>query len=83
MLPDRVRVLVEVPLAVSREDLIRTIRTATTTLARRAGVATKVRRVWEESCWCSVLTNGVAVEAVRRRIRAINAATATPSGPAS
>ncbi len=79
MLPDRVRVLVEVPPGVQREELIRTIRTAATTLARRSGVAKNVQRVWEESCWCSVVTNGVAVEAVRQRIRAINTpATTSP-----
>jgi REP element-mobilizing transposase RayT len=75
--PDRIHVLVEAPGSVTRDHLVLAFRSAATSLARDVGIATRTQEVWEESCWCSVVTNGPAVEAVRRRLRSINTPAAT------
>jgi REP element-mobilizing transposase RayT len=77
VLPDRIHVLVEVPATVTREALIHIVRRAATSLVRETGAVAPAQRVWEENCWCSVVTNGTAVEAIRRRLRAINTPAAT------
>ncbi len=72
LLPDRIHVLVEVPGHVSREELIRNLRRVSTEVVQGLAGNAMPRQVWEDSCWCSVITNGPAVDAVRRRIRSIN-----------
>jgi REP element-mobilizing transposase RayT len=69
--PDRVHLLLEIPSNVHRDQVVRTVRDLAATVARRAGVTRTGQRVWEESCWCSVL-NGPAVEAVRQWLRRVS-----------
>jgi hypothetical protein len=76
LLPDRFHLLVEVPADVSREQLIRTVNMSAAAASRTAA-AGRATRVWEDHCWCSVVTNGAAIEAIRRRLRALNTRGAT------
>ncbi|MSR05620.1 MAG: hypothetical protein EXR93_00905 [Gemmatimonadetes bacterium] len=69
LLPDRVHVLVEVPTTLTRASVVRRLRDTATLVVRRAGLAPGVGQVWEDGGWCSVLTSGLAVEAVRRHVR--------------
>ena len=71
VLPDRIHVLVETPATVGRDDVIRIVRKHAATVVRRAGGPMRTRQVWEEKCWCSVLTSPAAVEVLRRRVRAM------------
>ena len=71
VLPNRVQVLVQVPAAMERSEVIARVRTVATAVVRKAGATPGTRRVWEEACWCSTLSYGIAVEAVRRHLRAI------------
>jgi REP element-mobilizing transposase RayT len=71
ILPDRIHVLVQIPGRVHRNEVIRTVRTAVTAAIKRTGVTRTPPQVWEGSCWCSVVTNGAAVEGIRRRLRSL------------
>lgn len=69
VLPDRIHILVEVPVTAAREAVLARLRELATQVARRAGAGPRVGHVWEGNGWCSVLTNAPAIDAVRRHIR--------------
>lgn len=69
LLPDRIHVLVEVPAAAPRASVVARLRDVATQVVRQAGMSSRVGQVWEDGGWCSVLTSGTAVEAVRRHVR--------------
>ena len=72
LLADRIHILVEVPAVAPRDAVVSRLRDLATQVVRRAGAASKVAQVWEGAGWCSVLTNAVAVGAVRKHIRAVS-----------
>ena len=72
ILPDRIHVLVHVRGRIHRTEVIRTIRAAIAAALKRSGMADTAPRVWEAGCWLSVVTNGAAVEGIRRRLRSLN-----------
>ena len=69
MLPERVHVLVQVPPAASRNEVIKRITGALNKVTKQNRGLARADRVWEQGMWCSVLTSGPAVEAVRRYIQ--------------
>lgn len=69
LLPDRIHVLVEVPAVAPRASVVARLRNLATQVVRQAGMASRVGQVWEDGGWCSVLTSGPAIEAVRRHLR--------------
>ncbi len=69
LLPDRIHLLVEVPAGAARRAVVARLRAIATDVIRRAGVVPAAGSLWEDGGWCSVLTNGPAIEAVRRQVR--------------
>jgi REP element-mobilizing transposase RayT len=72
ILPGRIHVLIETPAELERDKVIRLVRDAAALVVKRAGGTRRTQRVWENGCWCSILTNRVAVEVLRARIRAMS-----------
>lgn len=69
--PNRVHVLVCAPATASRKAIIRRVQALTTRVVRDAGmVARSGGKLWDGWAWCSVLSNGPAVLAVRRWLAA-------------
>jgi REP element-mobilizing transposase RayT len=66
--PDAVHVLLEVPRALSRDAVVRRLRTAASRAVHTGPICPAGRRVFETGNWFAVLPGGARVAAVRRHL---------------
>jgi REP element-mobilizing transposase RayT len=66
--PDAVHVLLQVPRTLSRDAVVRRLRTAASRAVQTGPICPNGRRVFETGNWFAVLSGGARVAAVRRHL---------------
>ncbi len=70
------RLLVRASGQLSRSDLVRELKDAVARAVRRAGFEGSPSRLWDDRWWCATVASGRGIEAVRRHIEGLSAASA-------
>jgi REP element-mobilizing transposase RayT len=82
--PSRIRVLVRTPTAVTRKQILRTVKKVAAAAMRRAGAMPRwFEPLWGERSWCLVIRSQTALVAIHHHMTAPNGKSGTRRLPAS